>query len=90
MVMVEVAPCAAMTMVMALPRRDHGRQHLPQPIVCSLYCLHSIMLIHSIAVKNCLSEPDASQGWVCHMIHVPARLCCSVYCIKYQAKAREV
>lgn len=46
MVMVKLAPCAAMTVVTALPRRDHGCQHLPQPIICSLHCLHSIMLIH--------------------------------------------
>lgn len=36
MMMIKVASGAAMDLAVALPRRDHGLQHLPQPIICSL------------------------------------------------------
>ena len=95
MVMVKLAPCAAMTVVMALPRRYHGRQHLPQPSICSLYCLHNIMLIEGIADTTCSSEPHASQASKGLSLDTPpARLQC-LYCSKHSYKpqgqqAREV
>ena len=58
MVMVELAPGAALPMVMALLGGNHGFQHLPQPVICSLYCLHRALTDSSLTVKY-LSQLDA-------------------------------
>ena len=55
MVMVKLAPGTAMSMIMALLAGNHGFQHLPQPIICSLHCLHTIPLTQALLSNSCLN-----------------------------------